>query len=386
MLRLTPLIAMPIRTLRTVALLVVASLAALPAGAATVDTIAKQAILIDTTTDTVLMEKEADSRMPTSSMSKMMTAYLVYDALRDGRITLDTKFPVSKKAWQTGGSKMFVQIGDSVRVEDLLRGLLIQSGNDAAVVLAEGLSGSESAFADRMNAMAKTLGMNGSHFVTANGLPDPEHYSTARDLATLASRMIQDFPQYYRYESEKEFTWNKIKQGNRNPLLYRDMNVDGIKTGHTDAGGYGLTASGVRDNRRLILVVNGLPSMQSRADEGARLLEWGWNQFRLYPLYKAGATVDEATVWLGAEDKVPVTVAEDLAMTMQPADFDKVKVTARFQEPIEAPIAKGQVLGELEIAPPDGPVRKVPLVAAQDTPKASIFRAIGMKLGLLLGL
>ncbi|MDR6292684.1 MULTISPECIES: D-alanyl-D-alanine carboxypeptidase family protein [Inquilinus] len=386
MLRLTPLIAMPIRTLRTVALLVVASLAALPAGAATVDTIAKQAILIDTTTDTVLMERDADARMPTSSMSKMMTAYLVYDALRDGRITLDTKFPVSKKAWQTGGSKMFVQIGDSVRVEDLLRGLLIQSGNDAAVVLAEGLSGSESAFADRMNAMAKTLGMNGSHFVTSNGLPDPEHYSTARDLATLASRMIQDFPQYYRYESEKEFTWNKIKQGNRNPLLYRDMNVDGIKTGHTDAGGYGLTASGVRDNRRLILVVNGLPSMQSRADEGARLLEWGWNQFRLYPLYKAGATVDEATVWLGAEDKVPVTVAEDLAMTMQPADFDKVKVTARFQEPIEAPIAKGQVLGELEIAPPDGPVRKVPLVAAQDTPKASIFRAIGMKLGLLLGL
>jgi D-alanyl-D-alanine carboxypeptidase (penicillin-binding protein 5/6) len=381
-----PKIAMPVSPLRTVALILLAGLAALPAAAATVDTIAKQAILIDTTTDTVLMEKDADARMPTSSMSKMMTAYLVYDALRDGRITLDTKFPVSKKAWQTGGSKMFVQIGDNVRVEDLLRGLLIQSGNDAAVVLAEGLSGSESAFADRMNAMAKTLGMNGTHFVTANGLPDPEHYSTARDLATLADRMITDFPQYYRYESEKEFTWNKIKQGNRNPLLYRDMNVDGIKTGHTDAGGYGLTASGVRDNRRLILVVNGLPSMQSRADEGARLLEWGWNQFRLYPMYKAGATVDEATVWLGADSTVPVTVAQDLAMTMQPADFDKVTVTARFQQPIEAPIAKGQVLGELDIAPPDGPVRKVQLVAAQDTPKASIFRAIGMKLGLLLGL
>lgn len=381
-----PKIAMPVSPLRTVALILLAGLAALPAAAATVDTIAKQAILIDTTTDTVLMEKDADVRMPTSSMSKMMTAYLVYDALRDGRITLDTKFPVSKKAWQTGGSKMFVQIGDNVRVEDLLRGLLIQSGNDAAVVLAEGLAGSESAFADRMNAMAKTLGMNGSHFVTANGLPDPEHYSTARDLATLADRMITDFPQYYRYESEKEFTWNKIKQGNRNPLLYRDMNVDGIKTGHTDAGGYGLTASGLRDNRRLILVVNGLPSMQSRADEGARLLEWGWNQFRLYPMYKAGATVDEATVWLGADSTVPVTVAQDLAMTMQPADFDKVTVTARFQQPIEAPVAKGQVLGELDIAPPDGPVRKVPLVAAQDTPKASIFRAIGMKLGLLLGL
>lgn len=377
-------IAMPAPLLRATILLV--SLAALPAGAATVDTIAKQAILIDTTTDTVLMEKAADERMPTSSMSKMMTAYLVYDALRDGRITLDTKFPVSKKAWQTGGSKMFVQINDTIRVEDLLRGLLIQSGNDAAVVLAEGLAGSEAAFADRMNEMAKKLDMNASHFVTSNGLPDPEHYSTARDLSILAERMISDFPQYYRYDGEREFTWNKIKQGNRNPLLYREMGVDGIKTGHTDSGGYGLTASGVRDDRRLILVVNGLPSMQSRADEGARLLEWGWNQFRLYPLYKAGATVDEATVWLGAEDKVPVTVAHDLAMTMQPADFDKMTVTARFQEPIEAPIAKGQVLGELDIAPPDGPVRKVPLVAAQDMPEASIFRAFGMKLGLLLGL
>jgi D-alanyl-D-alanine carboxypeptidase (penicillin-binding protein 5/6) len=377
-------IAMPALLLRATVLLAV--LAALPAHAATVDTIAKQAILIDTTTDTVLMEKAADERMPTSSMSKMMTAYLVYDALRDGRITLDTKFPVSKKAWQTGGSKMFVQINDTIRVEDLLRGLLIQSGNDAAVVLAEGLAGSETAFADRMNEMAKKLDMNASHFVTSNGLPDPEHYSTARDLAILAERMISDFPQYYRYDGEREFTWNKIKQGNRNPLLYRDMGVDGIKTGHTDSGGYGLTASGVRDDRRLVLVVNGLPSMQSRADEGARLLEWGWSQFRLYPLYKAGATVDEATVWLGTEDKVPVTVAQDLAMTLQPADFDKMTVTARFQEPIEAPIAKGQVLGELDIAPPDGPVRKVPLVAAQDMPEASIFRALGMKLGLLLGL
>jgi D-alanyl-D-alanine carboxypeptidase (penicillin-binding protein 5/6) len=377
-------IAMPAPLLRATVLLAV--LAALPAHAATVDTIAKQAILIDTTTDTVLMEKAADERMPTSSMSKMMTAYLVYDALRDGRITLDTKFPVSKKAWQTGGSKMFVQINDTIRVEDLLRGLLIQSGNDAAVVLAEGLAGSETAFADRMNEMAKKLGMNASHFVTSNGLPDPEHYSTARDLAILAERMISDFPQYYRYDGEREFTWNKIKQGNRNPLLYRDMGVDGIKTGHTDSGGYGLTASGIRDDRRLILVVNGLPSMQSRADEGARLLEWGWSQFRLYPLFKAGATVDEATVWLGTEDKVPVTVAQDLAMTLQPADFDKMTVTARFQEPIEAPIAKGQVLGEIDIAPPEGPVRKVPLVAAQDMPEASIFRALGMKIGLLLGL
>ena len=376
---------MLVHTLRISAALLLA-LAALPAQAATVDTIAKQAILIDTTTDTVLMEKDADIRMPTSSMSKMMTAYLVYDALRDGRITLDTRFPVSEKAWRMTGSKMFVKVNDSVRVEDLLRGLLIQSGNDAAVVLAEGLAGSENAFADRMNEMAKKLGMMNSHFVTASGWPDPEHYSTARDLATLAERMIKDFPQYYRYDGEREFTWNGIKQGNRNPLLYRDMGVDGIKTGHTDAGAYGLTASGVRDNRRLVLVVNGLPNMQSRADEGARLLEWGWNQFRLYPLFKAGATVDEATVWLGDQDKVPVTVAQDLAMTMQPADFDKVTVTARFQEPIEAPIAKGQALGELQITPPDGPARKVPLVAAQDVPSASIFRAMQMKLGLLLGL
>lgn len=350
------------------------------------DTIAEEAFMIDMTTHTVLFEKNPDERMPTSSMSKMMTAYVIYEALAAGTITLDTKFPVSEKAWRMEGSKMFVALGDSIRVEDLLRGLLIQSGNDAAVVLAEGLAGSESAFVQRMNEMAAKLGMTNSHFANASGWPDPNHYSTPRDLATLAERIITDFPQYYRYESELEFTWNGIKQGNRNPLLYRDMGVDGIKTGHTDDAGYGLTASGVRDGRRLILVVNGLPSMQARADEPARLLEWGWSSFRDFHLFRAGEAVADIPVWFGDVDHVTATVAEDVLVTLPPDALQTLHVVARTQQPVEAPIAKGATLGQITIDTPAGTVRTVDLVASQDVAEASFFRGLVLKAQALAGM
>ena len=226
---------------------------AVPAGAATIETIARQAILVDAITNTVLFEKNADQHMPTSSMSKVMTAYMVFEALRDKRLNLEDTLPVSEHAWRTQGSKMFVELGNRIKVEDLIRGMIIQSGNDASIVLAEALGGSEEAFAKKMTERAHQLGMKDSNFVNATGWPDDNHYSTCRDLSTLARALILTFPEYYHYDAERDFTYHGIKQGNRNPLLYRNMGVDGLKTGHTDIAGYGLIASAQRDGRRLIL-------------------------------------------------------------------------------------------------------------------------------------
>lgn len=359
----------------------------LPAGFAAAatppETLARQAYMVDLTTGTVLMDKNGDERMAPSSMTKMMTAYLVYESLTKGQITLDTMLPVSKTAWQMGGSRMFLKLGSSVRVEDLLRGLLIDSGNDAAVALAEGLAGSQSAFADRMNAKAAQLGMRNTHFMNASGWPDPDHYTTAHDLAILAGRMLRDFPQYYHYEAEKSFTWNGIKQGNRNPLLYHPVNIDGIKTGHTEAGGYGLTASGERNGRRLLLVVNGLPSMQSRNDEPLRLLDWGWTAFRVYPLLRKDDTVDSVPVWMGAADAVPVAVDHDLSVTMEPLDRGSLRVVETLSEPLPAPIHRGQVVGQVVVTSAAGK-QQADLIATADVPEAGTFTALGKKLSMLL--
>ncbi|WP_158285534.1 D-alanyl-D-alanine carboxypeptidase family protein [Azospirillum sp. TSA6c] len=348
------------------------------------DTAAKQAYLVDLSSGDVLLDKNGTVRMAPSSMTKMMTAYLTYDALVHGRTTLDTSFPVSQTAWKMGGSRMFLKLGSTVRVEDLLRGLLIDSGNDAAVALAEGLAGSESAFASMMNAKARELGMADSHFMNASGWPDPGHYTTARDLATLATHLIRDFPQFYHYESERNFTWNGIRQGNRNPLLYHPVSIDGIKTGHTEVGGYGLTASGERNGRRLVLVVNGLPSPQARNDEPTRLLDWAWNGFKLYPLLRKGELVEQAPVWMGEEDSVPVTVADDVTVTMAPADRNGLHVVATLAEPLPSPVHRGDVVGRLRIDY-DGAVRRqVDLVAGADVPASSGLTALGQRLGHLL--
>ncbi|SMH60131.1 D-alanyl-D-alanine carboxypeptidase family protein [Azospirillum agricola] len=342
---------------------------AVGAHAATIDTIAKQAILLDLTSNTVLFEKNADERMAPSSMSKIMTAYLVFEAIKGGRLTLESTLPVTERAWRMQGSKMFVELHNNIKVDDLLKGVIVQSGNDACIVLAEGLSGSESAFAAQATKKAKELGLTGTNLTNATGWPDPNHYMTARDLALLAEHLIKDFPEYYHYYSMREFKYHGITQGNRNPLLYRGMNVDGMKTGHTEAGGYGLTASGEREGRRLLLVVNGLPSMQSRADESARLIEWGFREFATYSLFKGGETIEQVPVWLGEQDMVPVSVPKDLNVTMARADRSGMKVSLVSSAPVAAPIKKGDVVGKVMITAPGFPGKEVPVVAAQDVEK-----------------
>ncbi len=358
--------------------------ALVPAAGATIETQAEEAFLVDFDTGAVLLNKNGDQRMPPSSMSKMMTAYMVFDRLGDGRLSLDDKLTVSEKAWRKGGSKMFVEVGNQVRVEDLLRGVIIQSGNDACIVLAEGLAGSEEAFAEQMTARAREMGLTGSNFVNATGWPDDNHYVTARDLATLARHIIVDHPEYYHYYSEKEFTWADIRQGNRNPLLYRNIGADGLKTGHTEAAGYGLTASAVQNGRRLILVVNGLPSVQARADESDRLISWGFREFNNYALFKAGDTVDEAAVWLGAEDSVPLVLAEDLTVTLPRSDRNGMQVSVVYDSPIPAPIPAGQEIAKLRVSWPGGVPVEVPLQAGEDVEQLGPFGRIAASIKFLL--
>ncbi|MGH7033103.1 MAG: D-alanyl-D-alanine carboxypeptidase family protein, partial [Stellaceae bacterium] len=281
----------------------------------TIDVAANTAIALDYDTGVVLYDKDADKRIPPASMSKIMTAYVVYSYLKDGRVKLDDTLPVSEKAWakhKTNESNMFVPLGAQVKVEDLIRGMIIQSGNDACVVLAEGLAGSTDAFVDQMNQMAQKLGLKGSHFADVDGLPDPEEYMTARDIATLARALIRDFPEYQHYDAEKEFTYNGIKQGNRNPLLYKDIGVDGMKTGHTEEAGYGITVTALRNGQRIIEVLSGMKSMNARSQESEKLLDWAYREWGNYKLVKAGDTLDEAPVWLGAAATVPVTTAKDV--------------------------------------------------------------------------
>ena len=250
-------------------------------------TSAKQAIIVDYKTGNVLFEKNADQKMPTSSMSKVMSMYVIFDALKKGNLSLDDEFVVSEKAWKKGGSKMFIEVGKKVKVEDLIRGVIIQSGNDATIALAEGLAGSEEMFANALNRKAKELGMDNSSFMNASGWPDENHYSTARDLAKLAKAMIEEFPEYYEFYSETEFTFNDIKQANRNPLLGAGIGADGLKTGHTDDGGYGLIGTGVNDDgRRVIMVLNGMESKKERREESIRLLQWGLNGFTNVVLFE----------------------------------------------------------------------------------------------------
>jgi D-alanyl-D-alanine carboxypeptidase (penicillin-binding protein 5/6) len=345
--------------------------------------------MLDFDTGRVLYDTHGEERMPTSSMSKMMTMYLVFEQLKQGKLALDSKLPVSEHAWRTGGggresSAMFLKLNDNVPVEDLIRGVIIQSGNDATVVLAEGIAGSEDAFAERMNLKAQELGMNESHFINASGLPDANHYSTCRDLAILAKHLITDFPEYYHYFSEKEFTWNGITQGNRNPLLYRNIGVDGLKTGHAEQAGYGLTASGVENGHRLILVMNGMPSMQARADEPATLLEWGWHEFRLFTMFKSGDVLDQAPVWLGEAETVPVAVDRDVRMTLTNEERHGLKASIVYDGEVSAPVTAGQKIGVLHIEIPGMPPQEFPLVATQNVGRLGAFSRIFVALHHLL--
>lgn len=347
-------------------------------------TVAKQAIMIDYDTGMVLFEKNADEHMPTSSMSKAMTMYEVFSALHTGRLSLDTELPVSEKAWKKQGSKMFVEVGDHVKVEDLIQGVLVQSGNDATIVLAEGLAGNEDAFAKIITAKAKELGMNNSNFMNASGWPVDGHYSTARDLATLAHHIISDFPEYYHYFSEKEYTYNNISQQNRNPLLYRDIGADGLKTGHTEAGGFGLMASGERDGRRVILVVNGLGSMKERAQEGARLLEWGLRGFKNYDLFAKGDDVADANVAMGQKKSVSLVLHEDVTVSIPLNLKNDLKVEVEYSSPLVAPVKQGDEVGRLSVAVPRGETLTFPLYAGTDVKELGFFAKTMTKTKMLL--
>ncbi len=369
------------------ALLGLALLAALAASAkaqSTVDTTARQAILVDMETGSVLMEKDADATMPTSSMSKIMTIYMVFEALEDGRLSLDEALPVSEYAWRKGGSKMFVEVGTEVLVEDLIRGIVVQSGNDASIVVAEALGGTEEGFAQAMTERARALGMEDTNFANATGWPDPNHYSTARDLAVLSQRLITDFPQYYHYFAETEFTFSEIRQGNRNPLLYRNMGADGLKTGHTEDAGYGLAASAVQNDRRLVLVVNGLGSVNARADESARLISWGFREFDNVALFDSGETVETAEVWLGQAETVPLVLGDDLTVTLRRSLRSDLSVVAQVEEPVRAPIAAGDRLGKLIVTAPGSPALELPLLAGSDVAEKGFFARAAANAGQLL--
>jgi len=356
------------------------AVSALPANAVT--TIADYAILLDMTTGRVLFEKNADQQMPPASMSKMMTAYMLFERLRDGSLTLDDTFTVSVNAWRKGGAKsgsstMFLEPGKKARVEDLIRGIIVQSGNDACIVVAEGLASSEAAFAEEMTVRARELGMKNTAFKNATGWPAPGHVSTARDLAVLAERTIRDFPVYYSFYSEKEFTYNAIRQINRNPLLYRDISADGLKTGHTLESGYGLTASATKGDRRLILVVNGLPSKKARRKEPERLLAWGFREFNNYKLFGAGEKVTDADVWLGQQDSVGLLIEKEMLLTLPRKARRKMKVSVQFQNPVPAPVSKGDQVAKLVVIVPGEATVEVPLVAANDVPRLGLLGRLG---------
>ncbi|MHA1565431.1 MAG: D-alanyl-D-alanine carboxypeptidase family protein [Alphaproteobacteria bacterium] len=358
------------------------ALAATPAWS--FETKAKQAILIDFETGAVLFEKNADEIMFPASMTKIMTAYLVFEALRDERLSMDDTITISEKAWRTGGSRMFIEVGKNVLVSDIVRGIIVQSGNDASVAIAEALSGSEAAFAELMTETAREMGMEDTVFRDATGLPNPEHVTTARDLATLAKHIIADFPELYPIFSEKTFTYNEIRQGNRNPLLYKEIGVDGLKTGFIDAAGYGLTASVKRGDRRLIMVVNGLESVRDRGDQAEKLIAWGLREFENYPLFKAGEVIEDADIWLGDANDVALILDEDLTVTLPRKARKKMKVAVTYDGPIPAPITKGTQIASLVITGPEITPIQRPLYADADVGSLNFFGRIGGALSYLV--
>jgi len=323
--------------------------------------------------------------MPPASMSKMMTVYMLFEQLRDGQVSLDDEFTVSENAWRkggaaSGGSTMFLEPNSKVRVEDLIRGIIIQSGNDACIVVAEALAGTEDAFAEAMTQRGREIGLTNTTFRNSTGLPHPEHRTTACDLAALARRSIEDFPEMYRYYAETVFTYNGIRQTNRNPLLYKDLGADGLKTGHTEEAGYGLTASVRRGDRRLVLVVGGLESVRARSQETERLISWGFREFGNYALFKAGETVEEATVWLGREGAVPLVVENELVLTLQRDARREMTVSVVYHGPIPAPIRKGDRIAFLRIEAPGMEAKEIPLVAGADVQRLGFVGRLGAAL------
>ncbi|MGF1659030.1 MAG: D-alanyl-D-alanine carboxypeptidase family protein [Rubrimonas sp.] len=371
---------------RIAALAAAAALAASLAapGAQALDTPARAAIVVDLTSGAVLLEKNADEPLPPASMSKLMTLNMVFEALEEGRLTLEDRFPVSEKAWKMGGSKMFVRVGDRIRVADLLMGVTVQSGNDACVVLAEGLAGTEEAFAEQMNRRAAEIGLTDSHFLNATGWPDEGHLMSVRDLARLAERIVTKFPEHYRHFSIREFTWEDITQRNRNPLLDLGLGVDGMKTGHTEAAGYGLTASAERDGRRIVMVVAGLDSVGQRKTEAEKIVGWAFREFRTGVLYAAGQPIVDAQVWVGDAPSVGLAPVSDVVVTTPFAQSDAVSARIVYDGPVPAPIAAGDVIAQLIVEAPEMPPVAYPLAATADVGPGGLLARVEAAARLLL--
>ncbi|MDO7842704.1 D-alanyl-D-alanine carboxypeptidase family protein [Sphingomonas immobilis] len=377
----------------------IAILASVPsmAAAPSYDTPAPVAYLEDVTSGAVLYQKDADRRMPPASMAKMMTVYVAFDMIKKGELKLDQKFhvqPETWRKWHSQGSTMFLSVDEDVAVDDLLKGIVTLSGNDACVVLAEGIAGTEANFTERMNQDAKRLGLTNSHFGTSNGWPDGGvTYVTARDLAKLAKATIKDFPDLYkRFYSLRDFTWGKtlgaaapIRQDNRDPLLGRVAGADGLKTGHTEEAGYGFTGSAQQGNRRLVMVMAGLGTYGQRAEESVKFMNWGFGSWKSQPVVKKGKKVETAEVQMGSTNKVDLIAPEDLTATLPAGLISNMSLKVVYEGPVKAPIKQGQHIADLVVTSPDMPAQTLPLVAAADVPQAGFFGRVWAGLMSLFG-
>ena len=347
-------------------------------GALALNTTASQAIIYDYETKTVIFEKNSKEPVSPSSMSKIMTIYYLFKKLKDGEIKLTDQFKVSKKAWKKGGSKMFVNVGESIKVEDLIRGIIVQSGNDACIVVAEAISGSESLFAEELNLLGQEIGLKNSNFTNSTGWPDPEHLMTVEDLLTLTIRTIEDFPEYYHYYAEKEFTYSNIKQNNRNPLLFSNIESDGLKTGHTSLGGYGIVVSIKQNNRRLILVLNGLNSSKQRAKESKRLSKIVINQYFNYLISEEGKIIKNLNVWGGKTKYTRAIPNQKIMITIPKKVRNNLKMVVRYKLPLKAPLYKDKPIAELIVKKNDTntALSKFNLYPEEDVEKASFLAKI----------
>ena len=353
-----------------------------------IDSSAEFAFVTDFGSGKVLMEKQPDALMKPASMAKIMTVYIAFERIADGSLSLDDTFLISEKAWRKGGSKTFVEVGKEVSVRDLLYGVVVQSGNDAAIAIAEGISGTEEGFAEEMNYVARKLGMENTVFRNSTGWPHLEQHTTARDLNILATAMIREFPadkypELYPMFAEKDFTYNGIKQGNRNPLVYGTQGADGLKTGHTAESGYGLVGSAHRDGQRVVMVLNGMKSMKQRSSESRRLIDLMFREFKLYRFYDKGQPVDQANVWLGTKNKIDLVLEEPLHLVMARSDRRKMKVSVNWNDPVPAPITAGQAIGTLVLELPSGKTT-YPLLAAENVDGLGMFDRVGEALKYLI--
>ena len=340
-----------------------------------IESIAKTALLIDLSTGEVLLDKNSDERTYPSSMTKIMTALMAFEKIKDGTLSMDQEFLISKKAWKMGGSKMFIEVDKKVKVSDLLLGVVVQSGNDASIAIAEGISGSEETFAIEMNNLAKKIGLTNTNFVNSSGWPNDNHYTTAKDLAKIAEYTLNEHPELYKMYAITEFTYSGIKQDNRNPLLYSFDGADGFKTGHTQAAGYGLVGSAERGDRRLLLVLNGLETSRSRAQEALRLMDWGFNNFQLVDFYKKGEVVIEATTWLGKQEKVKLSSQQDISVSIPKTHLSDMKVEVLIEEPIPTPISINDQVGLVQISYADKKIQ-YPLLASENIEQKGFFSRI----------